>query len=163
MSSLELSYCRAVSDVGISKIGEGCPELRSLHLEDCHKVTDAGISKIGEGCRQLQSLDLSYCHKVTDAGISKIGEGCRQLRSLHLGFCGFVTDVGSLPAYVHRGMEIADINSHGKLSSMARKSRQTRRQPVASRISLDRKAKPAYEWSRSRGSDDDLGQRACFA
>ena len=80
LKSLNLHFCGKVTDAGISKIGEGCPELRSLDLLGCHKVTGDGISKIGEGCPQLRSLNLYNCHRVTDVGISKIGEGCNLLR-----------------------------------------------------------------------------------
>ena len=66
LQSLNLIGCREVTDVGITKIGEGCPQLQSLNLCECEEVTDVGITKIGEGCPQLQSLDLSGCSEVTD-------------------------------------------------------------------------------------------------
>ena len=74
-----------MTDVGITKIGEGCPQLQSLNLYYCSQVTDVGITKIGEGCPQLQSLNLSLC-SVTDVGVSKIEEGCPKLQSLNLFF-----------------------------------------------------------------------------
>ena len=55
-------------------------QLQSLNLDYCKQVTDVGISKIGEGCPQLQSLNLSGCKKLTDFGISKIEDGCRVFR-----------------------------------------------------------------------------------
>ena len=79
--SLSISdYCSQVTDVGISKIGEGCPQLQSLNLYNCKEGTDVGITKIGEGCPQLQSLNLAFCSKVTDVGISKIKDGCKICR-----------------------------------------------------------------------------------
>ena len=73
-----------MTDVGITKIGEGCPQLQLLNLSGglgCDmKFTDVGITKIGEGCPQLQSLYLTWCTKVTDVGITKIGEGCKVFR-----------------------------------------------------------------------------------
>ena len=50
-------------------------KLKSLSLNNT-RVTDAGITKIGEGCPQLQSLDLYECSEVTNVGISKIGKEC---------------------------------------------------------------------------------------
>ena len=41
------------------------------------KITDVGITKIGEGCPQLQSLNLYKCSKVTDVGISNITDACQ--------------------------------------------------------------------------------------
>ena len=69
------SFRRKITDSGISKIGEGCPQLQSLNLNFCSQVTDVGITKIVEGCPQLQSLNLCKCFYVTDVGITKIVEG----------------------------------------------------------------------------------------
>ena len=78
LKSLDLSgsydFPMKITDSGISKIGEGCPQLQSLNLYCCTEVTDVGITKIGEGCPQLQSLNLTYCSKVTDVGVAKIGD-----------------------------------------------------------------------------------------
>ena len=90
-----------MTDSGISKIGEGCPNLQSLDLSSCSQVTDVGILKIGEGCPQLQSLNLKECENVTDIGITKIGEGCPQLQSLNLYNCSKVTDVGISLSLIH--------------------------------------------------------------
>ena len=94
LKSLDLSFCRKVTDIGITKIAEGCPQLQELDLISCTEVTDDGITKIGEGCPQLQKLKLSHCTEVTDVGITKIGEGCLQLQQLNLDSCTQVTEVG---------------------------------------------------------------------
>ena len=98
LKSLNLSgsylFRRKITDSGIMKIGEGCPQLQSLNLDYCSEVTDVGITKIGEGCPQLKSLDLQRCTKVTDSGITKIGEGCPQLQELFLWNNSKVTDSG---------------------------------------------------------------------
>ena len=88
-----LEFCLKVTDVGITKIGEGCPQLKSLYLDSCWKVTDVGITKIAEGCSKLHSLDLEFCSKVTEDGLSKIVEGCTQLKYLNLRHCEQVTKV----------------------------------------------------------------------
>ena len=79
-----------ITDAGITKI-VGCPQLRSLNLSCCSQVTDVGITKIGEGSPQLQSLNLSGTYecrmKITDIGILKIAQGCPQLQSLDLDAC----------------------------------------------------------------------------
>ena len=49
-------------------------------LEFCLKVTDVGITKIGEGCPQLKSLYLSYCDKVTDVGMTNITDECKIIK-----------------------------------------------------------------------------------
>ena len=92
--SLTLWNCEQVTDVGITKIGEGCPNLQSLTLYNCEQVTDVGITKIAEGCPKIQKLNLYLCDRVTDVGIAKIVEGCPNLLELYLDYCDRVTDVG---------------------------------------------------------------------
>ena len=69
-----------VDDSIVTKITEMYSGLKSLDLCGSYhflmKITNVGITKIGEGCPQLQSLDLFGCNQVTDVGISKIGEEC---------------------------------------------------------------------------------------
>ena len=69
-----------VDDLIVTKLTEMYSGLKSLDLSGSYhfpmKITDVGISKIGEGCPQLQSLNLTGCSQVTDVGISKIRKGC---------------------------------------------------------------------------------------
>ena len=87
-----------VDDLIVTKLTEMYSGLKSLDLCGSYhflmKITNVGITKIGEGCPQLQLLNLTYCVKVTDVGITKIGEGCPQLQSLNLYGCTKVTDSG---------------------------------------------------------------------
>ena len=75
-----------VDDLIIMGLAKKYPGLKSLDLSGSSdfpmKITDVGISKIGEGCPQLQKLYLDSRAEVTDAGISKIKEGCQQLQVL---------------------------------------------------------------------------------
>ena len=65
-----------VDDLIVTKLTEMYSGLKSLDLCGSRrfpmKITNVGITKIGEGCPQLQSLNLSYCSQVTDVGIANI-------------------------------------------------------------------------------------------
>ena len=67
--SNEIESKNAADDFILKKIVRMHFELKSLCLKRT-KMTDVGILKIGEGCPQLQSLNLYDCKQVTDAGIS---------------------------------------------------------------------------------------------
>ena len=79
--SVNLVGCRKVTDVGLTSVGEGCPNLETLNVSWCNHITDAGLARIGEGCPNLESLYLNKCVQITDAGLATIGEGCRVSRS----------------------------------------------------------------------------------
>ena len=70
-----------LDDLIVTKLTEMYSGLKSLDLCGSRlfpmKITNVGITKIGEGCPQLQSLDLSWCSKVTDVGISNITDACQ--------------------------------------------------------------------------------------
>ena len=67
--SNEINSKNAADDFFLKRIVGMHFELKSLCLK-CTKMTDVGILKIGEGCPRLQSLNLAYCVKVTDVGIT---------------------------------------------------------------------------------------------
>ena len=74
-----------VDDLIVTKLTEMYSGLKSLDLSGSFKfrmtITDVGITKIGEGCPQLQLLSLSNCSKVTDVGISNITNACEIIKS----------------------------------------------------------------------------------
>ena len=72
LTSLNLSSCRQVGDVGVQAIGAGCPNLTSLDLTDCNQMSDVGAQAIGAGCPSLTSLDLTGCDQVSDVGVQAI-------------------------------------------------------------------------------------------
>ena len=44
MATLNLTYCRNVTDAGLAKVAAGCPLLATLILHNCTSVTDAGTA-----------------------------------------------------------------------------------------------------------------------
>ena len=85
-----------IDDEGVQYIARYCPQLSSLNLGYCKKITDAGVIGLGQGgCPQLSSLNLIRCDKITDAGVIGLCQGgCPQLSSLNLYGCDKITDAG---------------------------------------------------------------------
>ena len=50
-------------------VAEGCPHLTSINLSNCDRISDIGVSAIAEGCRHLTSINLSYCLRISDTGM----------------------------------------------------------------------------------------------
>ena len=67
----------------MSAIAEGCHDLTSISLSGCYDISDIGISAIAEGCHQLTSTDLSGCGSISDIGISAIAQGCHDLTLIY--------------------------------------------------------------------------------
>ncbi|KAJ3308126.1 hypothetical protein HDU76_004115 [Blyttiomyces sp. JEL0837] len=78
LSSLDLSGCIQITDVGVSMACEmfgnnnsnSGKRLEELRLRRCGLLSDLGLVEIGKwlgGC--LKVLDLSYCYRISDRGI----------------------------------------------------------------------------------------------
>ena len=92
LTSINLDWCRSISDIGLSAIAEGCHHLTSINLRGCYLISDIGLSAIAEGCQHLTSIDLDGCHRISDIGISAIAERCHHLKSVSIQRCTKLTD-----------------------------------------------------------------------
>ena len=91
LTSIDLSCCRHISDIGVSALAEGCHSLTSINLRHCNRVSDIGVSALAEGCHQLTSIDLGYCNDISDDGLSALAAGCHSLTSIDLGYCNNIS------------------------------------------------------------------------
>ena len=64
MTSLNLSQCRKVTDVGLWAIARHCTKLRELTLSQCEGVTNIGLRSLAMKCTSIQVLDFSKCRLV---------------------------------------------------------------------------------------------------
>ena len=87
LSSLDLRYCRTITDVALRAVASSCPQLSSLSLGYCNKIADAAVAAVAKGCPKLSSLDLGCCDMITDGAVVTVASGCPQLSSLHLESC----------------------------------------------------------------------------
>ena len=84
ITSLHLSDCCHVCDVGVYATAAGCPSITNLNLASCQQVTDIGVRAIAAGCPGITSLNLARCRQVSDVGVQAIGAGCPNLTSFDL-------------------------------------------------------------------------------
>ncbi len=109
LRDLRLQRCPRLADEAAGCIGEYGSVLQSLDLTWCKDVTDAGVLAVAAGCRELLSLSLRWLKKVTDAGAHAVLRHCRKLRSLNLDHCSALGDaslvaLAAAPALAHASM-----------------------------------------------------------
>lgn len=87
----EDEQCSLLSDKGVIRIIEGCPNLQYLDMECCQFITDSISAPLAKFCPDLKDLDLSYCYDISDIGIMNTVEGCN-MQDLNLTHCSRITD-----------------------------------------------------------------------
>ncbi|KAL7450418.1 hypothetical protein ACHAWC_002336, partial [Mediolabrus comicus] len=83
-----------VTDVALLQLAQGCQSIVSINLHGCEMITDTGLSWIASWLKDLRHLDLSRCNKVTNSGMRLLSEGCKNLKSIVLLNVKRVGDVG---------------------------------------------------------------------
>jgi hypothetical protein len=69
---LDLSYCFFLTDVGIAKLADRCPNLISLSLKGCSNLTDEALAALGRGCLKLKELNLLQCKKCSISRVERL-------------------------------------------------------------------------------------------
>ncbi len=117
LAYIDLSLCRSITNIGLSRIIPDCPNLVSCNFTWCDKITDAGVAGMAHlpnltslnltSCSEitdialesmvakkynLQSLNLSRCNKITDNGVKMLADGMKNLIALNLSWCDKITD-----------------------------------------------------------------------
>lgn len=94
LQSLDISYCRKITDKGLSAVAEGCRDLRTLHLAGCRFVSDSLLEALSKNCHSLEELGLQGCTNITNSGLSVLVEGCRRIKHLDINKCSNIGDIG---------------------------------------------------------------------
>lgn len=93
LDTLNLYYCRGVSDAGIVALTQRHTNLRALTLSGCHLLTDLSLERIASQAQHhLQYLHLANCVKITSLGIQSLAQYCTQLTVLNLAHVKKVDD-----------------------------------------------------------------------
>ena len=117
LSSIDLSECALLTDIGLSALSTSCPNLVAVNVLSCRQVTDAGLARLvrrlpileleklqahGKGdafCdavaamhAELTELDLSESAVLTVKGVMTLMKSCSQLRKLLLVGCKNIDD-----------------------------------------------------------------------
>ena len=69
LHTLDLSFCKQISDHSINRIARAAHNLRSLNLSGCCAVTSRGLTAIAIGMPELRRLEICGCRRVSDNGI----------------------------------------------------------------------------------------------
>jgi hypothetical protein len=56
---------RNLSDRGMIKIAECCPNMENFNISFCTEITDVSLSKIAESCHNVNVLKTSCCNKIS--------------------------------------------------------------------------------------------------
>lgn len=67
MLSLDVTGVKSVDDGIVCALVDGCQKLTSLHLSLCTRVTDLGVKHIAKHAKHLTTLHLVSCN-ITDEG-----------------------------------------------------------------------------------------------
>ena len=68
MESINLSGCSQLTDISISWIVAGCPNLRCVALNKCAGLRDYGMRALAT-LKNLDRLEMGYCNGITDEGL----------------------------------------------------------------------------------------------
>ncbi|RIB15576.1 hypothetical protein C2G38_2192079 [Gigaspora rosea] len=108
IQSLNLNYCKKLTDTTIHALVSSYPDLRKLDLSDCNKVTDIGIRQIAQ-CRNLEHLALKSLEFLSDETICIIARSCPNISHFNLEFCHVTNIAVEAIAQSCRNMEYLNI------------------------------------------------------
>jgi hypothetical protein len=94
LHTLQLVGCHDITDIGVMTVTEKCPNLHTLNLDDCYNITNMSIVRVAESYPNLISINLSQLYFVTDISLIRLAENCPMLCSLFLLNCDGITDLG---------------------------------------------------------------------
>jgi hypothetical protein len=70
--------------------GIGNGNLKYASFSGCSEITDLGLQKFSQSCPNLESLDLADCNQLTDNSIKSLAFCCKFMMNLNLSGCGMV-------------------------------------------------------------------------
>jgi hypothetical protein len=82
ITSLNLSWCRGLTDIGLEYICTNCPKLQVLDIALCLRVTNQGLQNLRR-CSDLKRLTLARCSQFTDEAFTFFQE-CKNLQMISL-------------------------------------------------------------------------------
>ena len=112
MTSLDLSDCDLVSDVGLWAIARHCSDMKVLSLSGCNQLTNVGLRSISLACSKITSLNFNNCHLLDDIGLTVLATGAWKLESLCLQHCTGLTDTG-VGKIAHAGHNLVHLDLFG--------------------------------------------------
>jgi hypothetical protein len=65
-------------------IAQSCPNLTSINLSRCEALTDIGLLALLEYCKKMMSINLSYVEYITSKSFLKIIQDCPNVTSINI-------------------------------------------------------------------------------
>jgi F-box/leucine-rich repeat protein 2/20 len=95
LHTLNMSFCNDITDISVIKVAEGCPNLHTIDLEGCSHITNTSIKRVAKSSHNLQILDVSRCRNITEPSLTSIVDQCPNLKVMNLDGCN-VSELGLL-------------------------------------------------------------------
>ena len=95
-----------VTDVGITALAEGCPDLTRLDANYSTDVSDAGMTSLVNHCPKLENLTVPST--TTDDGLQIVLTSCKSLEALKLRDC-FALTVSSARTLADHGENLTEL------------------------------------------------------
>ncbi|CAN8069673.1 unnamed protein product [Agarophyton chilense] len=113
LTTLLLRSCPGITDAAMRTVGK-CHQLHTLDLSYCKQLTDHGIVDVIAGCgSSLRLLAIAHIPSLTDHSLIGIGTFCPNLLQLCARGLHFVTDIGfsSLCSGIGKNIEGIDVTA----------------------------------------------------
>lgn len=98
-----------VSDVGITALALGCPELHYIGMTHVSGATDVGMTALGKHCKKLEGFTLP--RDITDSGLEIVMKACKALDRLYVEDCDALT-VASASTLAKNGGDLTMLQFH---------------------------------------------------
>jgi hypothetical protein len=66
-------YGTSITDDALTHLGKFCKALRKIDLTAAN-ISEVGVSKLAEGCSNLEEVELMYCGNVHDMGVYSLAQ-----------------------------------------------------------------------------------------
>lgn len=93
LTTINLRKCTSVTDAGVAKLREDCPQLASIDLFGCFEVTDYALALLIAECKDLQPENIQSSSKG-DLYCDSVARHCQNLTKVDLRQSDVVTDKG---------------------------------------------------------------------
>ncbi|XP_038058124.1 uncharacterized protein LOC119729581 [Patiria miniata] len=91
ITTLEISWCEEISDMGLTEIASHCTSLETLTLRQCRMSADTLMS-LAWNCNRLSSLNMSGVENLTDGVAQAMAPSLRHLKKLDVSWNSDLTD-----------------------------------------------------------------------
>jgi F-box and leucine-rich repeat protein 2/20 len=111
LSTLNLRYCKNISDDGVIEFAQHHRNVKVIDLRDCPGITDRALSALAETCHDLESLNVSGC-SISDSGVLEIAKCCKKIKALDLRSCSSLSD-STLWTAIHNFPDLKTLHCSG--------------------------------------------------